>query len=137
MANNNTRERAPSESSNVRFRLNYAEASKVDSSRLESSLVDDDTAANKSGEFHSENEQPSRSMEISASSNSEQFSRFKRRSSPASSKWRRESQWVRMSKYGVLLFLAVTCAGCATGMYFMTKASEETNFEEEVRFCVE
>lgn len=114
----------------VRFR---AESSYVD--------VDDDTANNRSTEMHSEysrdnsrSHENSKSMEFTTAS-SDHFTAnhsHKRTSSySAASKWRSESRWVRLSKYGVLVFLAVTCAGCATGMYFLTKASEAAHFAEE------
>mmetsp|Transcript_12927 Transcript_12927/g.30656 ORF Transcript_12927/g.30656 Transcript_12927/m.30656 type:complete len:1240 (-) Transcript_12927:54-3773(-) len=107
--------------------------------RAESSYVDDDTVANRSTEMsfpseaeHSRSQDHSKSLEFTTAS-SEQFTMNQKRASSytGASRWRRESRWVRMSKYGVLIFLAVTCAGCATGMYFLTKASEDANFTEE------
>ena len=112
------------------------------SSRVESSVMgDDDTAANHSAEMNMYSEAEysrhdnSKSLEFTTASSDHFTSSQTKRSSSYSTanKWRRESQWVKWSKYFVLLFLAVTCAGCATGMYFLTKASETANFQEEVR----
>ncbi|CAJ1937526.1 unnamed protein product [Cylindrotheca closterium] len=114
--------------------------------RVESSYVDDDTANNRSTEMgmsgseeqsreNSRSQEYSKSLEFTtASSEHFGFSRSHKRSSSYSgaSKWRQESQWVQRSKYSVLAFLAVTCIGSATGMYFLTKASETAGFAEEV-----